>query len=344
MVNRPTVNEDSILRQIRNWCYGTHVDSTMFGVGDDAAAIQPSGRPILFCSDMTIQNEHFNLDFSTPADVGHKCMARVLSDLAAMGAQPLGVTISIALPKSWQASNLETFLENFYEGAVAVSRAFKAPIVGGDLTRVAGPITIDVAAIGETRFHGKPWRRTGACPRDLVFVTGPLGAAAFALEEMNAGRISQLPSEIAARHLRPLPRFDVGERFGTHPVHAAIDISDGLVRDALRLCIESNVSMVIDESRIPLVESTNGSDSKRIDFALSGGDDYELILIVAAGWAESPFGTTELRAIGALPIGKIEASAKRGHPEVFVTSENGARRLVASTSISPSGHDPFRDA
>ncbi len=342
MVNRRPVNEDSILRQIRNWCYATHTDSTMFGVGDDAAAIQPSGRPILFCSDMTIQNEHFNLDFSTPFDVGHKCLARVLSDLAAMGAQPLGVTISIALPKDWAAAELQDFLANFYEGAVAISRALTAPIVGGDLTRVAGPVTIDVAAIGETRGFGNPWRRTGAIPGDLVFITGPLGTAAFALEEMKAGRVSQLPVEIAAKHLRPVPRLDVGKRFDKHPVHAAIDVSDGLVRDALRLCVESNVSLVINEPSIPLLGSTPGNDAKRIEHALSGGDDYELILVLDPAWAESPFGSNELRAIGASLIGKIEASAKL--PEVFITSENGARKLAASETFSPSGHDPFRDA
>jgi thiamine-monophosphate kinase len=348
MVNRRPVNEDSILRQIRNWCNSTHLNSTMFGIGDDAAAIQPSGRPILFCSDMTLQNEHFDLDFSTAADVGHKALARVLSDLAAMGSQPLGVTISIALPKTWQPSTLESFLEHFYEGAVSASKLFKAPIVGGDLTRVQGPITIDVAAIGETREGSRPWRRAGACPRDLVFVTGSIGAAAFALDEMRQGKLAQLSYEIAAKHLRPVPRFDVAERFSPYPVHAAIDISDGLVRDAFRLCVESNISMVIDETKIPLMApSENHEDKsgrKRIDCALYGGDDYELILIIAADWAESLFGATELRAIGASLIGKIEASSSRGNPEVYLTSEEGARRLAASMKFAPLGYDPFRDA
>lgn len=340
------MNEDSILRKIREWCETTQNKSTLIGIGDDAAAIQSHGGPIIFCSDMSIENVHFNLHYSSTADVGYKALARVLSDIAAMGAAPLGVTVSIAVPTKWVAAETEKFLEGFYHGAIEISRDVRAPIAGGDLSRIDGPISIDVAAIGETKSLRDVWRRSTAQAGDRVFVSGELGAAAFALGEMNSGQLKDLDPKIAAKHFRPRPRFDVAEKFREaaahrtdhdcqNPVHAAIDISDGLVRDAHRVCKESNVSMALAEEKIPR--------SHALDFALNGGDDYELLLCVDANWAGSLTGAREIAACGLIEIGRVEAPSVQGNA-IWLVASSGERLVLASESVSARGHDPFRDA
>lgn len=313
------MNEDAILEKIRQWCKITYGTSTILGVGDDAAVIQPSGRPLFFCSDLSIENVHFDFAFSSPADVAYKAIVRPLSDLAAMAAQPLGVTISIALPKSWPPVRLEKFLEDFYEGAVQCACEFKTPIVGGDLTRADSPLTIDVAAIGETREHGNIWKRSGAKAGDLAFVTGPLGLAAFALQEMKTGKKDFLTPEMAMKHLRPRPRFDAGSALTKLPVTAAIDISDGLISDALRLCKESDLSLALNDKRWN-------------EFELHGGDDYELLLAIDPLWSSSASGKALLRDLGIYEIGQFKTRGQ--HPSTV---------LRAESVINPMGHDSFRD-
>lgn len=336
------MNEDSILRKIQEWCQSTHRESTTLGIGDDAAIVSSSGRPVIFCSDLTIEKTHFDFNFSAPDDVGHKALARVLSDLAAMGAQPLGLTLSIAIPKSYSLAQTEAFLEKFYEGAVAISRLYGAPILGGDLSKYHderdGPLVIDVAAIGETRGKNPAWRRSGARAGDLAFVTGPLGAAAHALGELQAGRRENLDAKLLLRHTRPRPRFDVGERFAPHPVNAAIDISDGLVRDAYRVCRASGLSLAVEKAAVPLFEGTNLSDAQKLALALHGGDDYELLLAVDPSWAQRDFADDELRTIGATCIGRFESSTD---PAIYLESTGLPREIIAGARRPAGGHDPF---
>lgn len=266
-----------------------------------------------------IEHIHFERAFSSPSDIGYKSIARSLSDLAAMGASPLGVTLSIAVPKSWSQTETENFLANYFEGAVKISREFRSPIVGGDLSRIDGPLVVDVAAIGEARETNAVWTRAGAKPGDLAYVTGPLGLAAFALAEMKNGRAGLLTKETAARHLRPRPRFDAGELLSMHPIHASIDISDGLVQDALQVCVESKVSLDLD-------------DHNFTDFELHGGDDYELLLALPKEIAETPEVASLLTALGAKAIGRF-----------IDVGSSGPHVRLRSNPIEPLGHDSFRD-
>ncbi len=289
----------------------------MLGVGDDAAILRSSGREILFCSDMMIENIHFDFKFSTPADVGYKAIARSLSDVAAMGGTPLGITISISIPKAWSAEKCETFLFGFYQGACEISREFKSPIVGGDLSRSSSHLFIDIAAVGQSRATNATWRRSGARAGDLAFVTGELGRAAFALGEFKSGRTPEYG--VALKHLRPRPRFDVGEMLPADAVHAAIDISDGFVRDALHLCQASSVSLEL-------------TDQNFSDFELFGGDDYELLLAIPPEVVRPSVIETILATLGAIAVGVFTQNAAR-------TSEVRLR----SRPLKPLGHDSFRD-
>lgn len=274
----------------------------MIGIGDDAAAVQVSGRPVTFCSDLTIEGTHFDLQFSKFDDIAYKGFARVLSDLAAMAAMPLGCTISIAIPNTWTETEREKNLELFYRGALAHSLEFQCPILGGDLSTSKGPLVIDFAAIGEARPASSLWTRSAIRPGDQIYVTGKLGGAAYALEELQAGRRASLSTALLQRHLRPKPRLDVATRLAPCPISGAIDISDGLLADLSRACKASYVTPLLDEAAIPLHEGAS------LRHALHGGDDYELLLFLPASWHACDYAQGELRHIGATRIGHVEAT------------------------------------
>lgn len=296
------LQETQLVEKIRDWCKSSHQYSTMIGIGDDAAAVQVSGRPVTFCSDLTIEGTHFDLRFSKFDDIAYKGFARVLSDLAAMAAMPLGCTISIAIPNTWTELEREKNLELFYRGALAHSLEFQCPILGGDLSTSKGPLVIDFAAIGEARPASSLWTRSAIRPGDQIYVTGKLGGAAFALEELQAGRRASLSDALLQRHLRPKPRLDVATRLAPCPISGAIDISDGLLADLSRACRASYVTPIIEETAVPIHEGAS------LRHALHGGDDYELLLFLPESWHACDYAQGELRQIGAKRIGHVEAT------------------------------------
>jgi len=298
------LQETQLVEKIRDWCKSSHQYSTMIGIGDDAAAVQVSGRPVTFCSDLTIEGTHFDLRFSKFDDIAYKGFARVLSDLAAMAAMPLGCTISIALPNTWTEQDRERNLELFYKGALAHSLEFQCPILGGDLSTSKGPLVIDFAAIGEARPASSLWTRSAIRPGDQIYVTGTLGGAAFALEELQAGRRTALSDELLKRHLRPKPRLDVARRLAPCPISGAIDISDGLLADLSRACKASFVQPILEESEIPLHPGAS------LRHALHGGDDYELLLFLPASWHNCDYAQGEMKHIGAKRIGHVTSIKK----------------------------------
>lgn len=298
-------DEDALLAKIKSWCEPSDRRRALVGLGDDAAVLCPTNESVILCSDLTIENVHFDLSFSTAFDVGHKCLARPLSDIAAMGGKSVGVTISIALPKNQTQLGRTEFLEEFYRGAVSLALKTETTILGGDISTVDGPLVIDVAAAGETRSNQAAWQRSGAQPTDLAFVTGPLGAAGYALREFKAGRGATLPPATAQRHLRPWPRLDIAHALMSCPVKAAMDLSDGLVKDGARLARASKVSIQWDETKIPLAlrEISLLTERERLDFALNSGDDYELLLALPKDWAASTEGTQKVTELGLVQIG-----------------------------------------
>lgn len=334
------MTEDSILQKIRRWCEATQTSSTIVGIGDDAAFIQTTSKNIFFCSDLMIEKVHFDLGFSDPSDVGYKSLARSLSDIAAMGGRPLAVTIAIALPRVWSEERTELFLEAFYLGACELARKTETSIAGGDLSRIDGPIVIDVAAVGtrnadSNAVDANPWLRSNARPGDLVYVSGALGGAAFALREMQAGRKAHLAMELTRRHLRPTPRFDIVQYLQRAPITCAMDISDGLVQDANRLCEASGVSLRLDLSEVPVDSRITAED--RLQLALYGGDDYELVLVVPESWANSDEGDAALTQSRCRRIGQIVSFKPSYATRVLSETAGGFK------ACDLHGHDPFRD-
>ncbi len=295
--------EKSLVKRLKTWCQPTLRPTSMIGIGDDAGAIYTSGRPVTICSDLMIEGTHFDTLFfdqqSGWNDVGHKGLARVLSDLAAMASLPLACTVSLALPKNWSETEIENNLEALFAGITKLASRHDCTVIGGDLSRTRGAFVADFAAIGEVRPASSLWRRDEVRPGDQIYVTGPLGGAAMALENLQAGKRAETPIENLKRHWRPEPRLDVASRLASAPVSGAIDISDGLVNDLTRVCQASHLSFELDEASVPLAEGAS------LQHALHGGDDYELLLFLPDSWHGCDFAQSELKAVGASRIGRV---------------------------------------
>ncbi|MEQ9463137.1 MAG: thiamine-phosphate kinase [Haliea sp.] len=241
------------------------------GVGDDCAilALEP-GERLATSVDTVVAGVHFPPD-SLPEDVGYRAVAAAASDLAAMGARPLGMTLALTLPDAD-----ELWLHSFSQGVGAAASALALPLVGGDTTR--GPLTVSVQVFGALP-AGKALLRAGAQVGDAVYVSGTLGDAAGGLAVLE-GRYRPEPEAaeyLEQRFFRPLPRLQLGMLL-LDDAHAAIDISDGLLADAGHIAAASGVGIRLDAGRLPLSPAlaSHPDRDQALRWALAGGDDYEL--------------------------------------------------------------------
>ncbi|MGH2758677.1 MAG: thiamine-phosphate kinase [Actinomycetota bacterium] len=250
------------------------------GIGDDAAVLDVSeGSSVVATADALVEGVHFRWDWSKPADVGYKSVTANVSDLAAMGARPRWLLLTLCAPRS----TTEEILHDLYEGVQAACVDYGTELVGGD-TVSADTFVVSVAALGDVA--GDPLRRSGAKVGDVLAVTGPLGRAAAGVNLL----LSQDPKKVSpedalacmAAHTRPLARVAEGLALRRSGVHAAIDISDGLGSDVRRLAEASGVGAEIDLERLPVaaearrVADARGWDIERM--VLGGGEDYELLV------------------------------------------------------------------
>jgi len=240
------------------------------GIGDDCALLNPTaGEEIAITSDMLVEGRHFFMD-ANPGLLGRKALAVNLSDLAAMGAKPIGFTLAIALPTEDKA-----WLEAFSKGLFAIANQYSCPLIGGDTT--AGPLTISITAFGSIP-SGKAIRRSGAKAGDDIWVSGTVGDARLALaalrHEMNLPE-SDL-KQIEHRMHNPTPRVELGMKI-REIASAALDISDGLLGDLQHILKQSQVSAEVFLDQLPKSETLQKqSEDIQNQFAASGGDDYEI--------------------------------------------------------------------
>ena len=240
------------------------------GIGDDCALIKPLvNEEIAITSDMLVEGRHFFAG-ANPQLLARKALAVNLSDLAAMGAIPLGFTLAIALPK------IDTpWLEAFSKGLFAIAQEFSCPLIGGDTT--AGPLTIAITAFGSAPI-GKSIRRSGAKPHEDIWVSGSVGDARLALAALR--HEITLPAEdlvqIEQRMHQPIPRVQLGVEL-RDIASSAIDISDGLLGDLRHILKQSQLDAEISLGSIPKSPVLQKQDRVlQNQFAASGGDDYEL--------------------------------------------------------------------
>jgi thiamine-monophosphate kinase len=248
----------------------------ILGIGDDAALLRlPPGTDLAAAVDTLVEGRHFPAG-SDARSIGHRALAVNLSDLAAMGATPAWATLALTLPSAERA-----WLERFSAGLHALANEYGVALVGGDTT--AGPLTISVQILGYIA-SGAGLRRSGAQPGDLIVVTGTLGDAGAGLALMQ-GRVTAperaLADALIQRFEYPTPRVHFGAA-ARDIANAAMDLSDGLVGDLPKLATASGVAAHVEVARLPLSAPLTAlvSLDRAREWALSAGDDYELLLTV----------------------------------------------------------------
>jgi thiamine-monophosphate kinase len=257
------------------------------GLGDDCALLKHGDEFLALSTDVSLEGIHFRLDWISPEEVGWRAVAAALSDLAAEGAEPIGVLCAVTMP----AAAPEAELLRLMSGASDAARAVGAPVLGGDLA--SGPAwSVAVTVVGCTP---TPVTRAGAGPGDRLWVTGALGGARAALEPWLLGR-EPLPGA-RKRFAHPEPRIAAGRWLARHGAHAMLDLSDGLASDARHLAAASGLSVLIDLDSIPIaVEAEQEAGQLGIpapQFAAEGGEDYELFVALPASFAAAGLFHTE---------------------------------------------------
>ena len=318
--------EKALGRSVRAW------PAVRLGIGDDAALFRPrAGHELILTCDWFLEGTHFLRDKHPPDSVGWKCLARALSDVAAMGGIPRCFLLSLAIP----ASHSGRWLDEFLGGLRRASRKFGCVLAGGDTTR-RKKILVNINVVGEIR-AGRAVLRSGARPGDLIYVSGNLGEAELGLQIL---RRSQGPADpknpVLKKHLYPEPRLALGQWLAEEGLASAMmDLSDGLSSDLPRLCDASGVGARLESERIPRIQNSEAARKLRLNplnLALNGGDDYELLFTVPAQKAKSLPGA--FQGVRLTSIGQIAEKAK-----LVVHGKNGRDRPVTS-----GGWDPFLKA
>ncbi len=242
------------------------------GIGDDTAALSiPAGHETLVTTDFTLETVHFRREWHPPVCVGHRCLTRGLSDIAAMGGEPVAAFLSLALPEDLP----QRWVDGFLDGFLALASRYGVVLAGGDIAQSPSGVLADVMAVGSVP-EGKAILRSGARPGDHIFVTGDLGAPSAMLERMYKNpRGRYRPSDCPA-HFLPEPQLAVGRYLREKAIATSmIDISDGLSSDLAHICDESGVRAEIQAETVPL--GTVGRHEVSLDQALHGGDEYQLL-------------------------------------------------------------------
>jgi thiamine-monophosphate kinase len=232
---------------------------------------------MLLTTDFSLEGVHFRREWHPAEAVGHRCFARGLSDIAAMGGTPLAAFLSLALPRTLP----QPWVDQFLKGLLKLADACSVSLAGGDTAQSPGGVLADIVVVGSVP-KGKAIRRSGARPGDRIYVTGALGGAAATLKLLFSGR--KLRPADYPRHFHPTLRIEVGRFLLEEGLASAmIDLSDGLSTDLAHICEESGVGAEVQTSAIPC--AIIGKPAREVDlrFALHGGEDYELLFTIPRG-------------------------------------------------------------
>ncbi len=248
------------------------------GIGDDCAILQiPAGHQTLVTTDFSLEGIHFRREWHPPAVVGHRCLTRGLSDIGAMGGTPVAAFLSLALPHDLRQDWVDKFMTGFLE----LAGQFGVSLAGGDTAQSPDGILADIVVIGSVP-KGKAILRSGARAGDRIYVTGVLGGAAATLKLLFSGQKLR-PADYPC-HFHPVPRIEIGRFLREKGLASAmIDLSDGLSTDLGHICDESRVGAEILSDAVPCAEIGKPGREVELEFALHGGDDYELLFTAPRG-------------------------------------------------------------
>ncbi len=270
-------------------------------------------QELVVTTDLSLEKVHFRRDWHPPQSVGHRCLARGLSDLAAMGARPEAAFLSLALPKGLTGS----WMERFFDGLLALAEKYQVPLAGGDTAKSpTGLVIADIVLLGSVP-RDRALLRSGARAGDILYVTGALGGSAAELVALQRRPAAfRKPDEIRHPHLYPEPRVAAGmalmrRRLAT----AAIDLSDGLSTDLSHLCEESGLAAEIDAEALPIDARAT------VEQALHGGEDYELLFTASAR-------TAMPRSLGGVSVHAIGRMKKRGKAPMVEIRRGGQREAL----------------
>jgi thiamine-monophosphate kinase len=334
-----TMGELGLIEQIRRDF--THKNKAVtLGIGDDCAILRPpSGCEVVVTTDFTLEGRHFRRDLHPPESVGHRCLARGLSDLAAMGATPLAAFLSLALPATMltEASG-RAWTKHFFDGLRALSELHGVPLAGGDTAESPGGrgalVLADIVLIGSAP-KGMALRRAGASVGDALYVTGQLGGAAAELSKMfgRRRRVASAKTTEGHPHLFPDPRLDVGDALLRRRLATAcIDVSDGLSTDLAHICQASALCAEIEQAALPIHPLALKLGAKAaLDAALNGGEDYELLFAAPAS-VKMP------SSLAGVPMTRIGSFMPRrtGRPMMTLVTPDGRRE-----ELKPGGWEHF---
>jgi len=295
------------------------------GIGDDCAILRiPPGHETLVTTDFSLEGVHFRREWHSPEVIGHHCLARGLSDIAAMGGEPIAAFLSLALPRRLPQS----WVDRFLRGLLRLADEFNVSLAGGDSSEFPQGILADLAVVGCAP-KGTAIRRSGAHPGDQIYVTGELGGAAAALKLLSCGRKVR-PADFP-RHFHPIPRIEVGRILRKRGLASAmIDLSDGLSTDLAHICEESGVGAEIRAETIPRARIGRPAREVDLQFALHGGEDYEL-LFTAPGRRRIP---AQIAGVQITQLGHI---TRKKH--VTLMSEGGVKM-----ALRPQGWEHFKSS
>ncbi|HTW59254.1 MAG TPA: thiamine-phosphate kinase [Terriglobales bacterium] len=281
------------------------------GIGDDCAVLRiVPGNEILVTTDFSLEGIHFRRDWHAAESVGHRCLARGLSDIAAMGGEPVAAFLSLALPRDLP----QAWVGRFVRSLVSLAEKYGVSLAGGDTAESPDGILADIVVVGAVP-KGKAVLRSGAGAGDRVFVSGELGGSAAAVLAMRTKPKKKVNPREYSRHFYPEPRIELGRVLREKGlVSAMIDLSDGLSTDLAHICEESGVGAEIASALIPCARVGKPAREVALDLALHGGEDYELLFT-------APKGKRVPAQIGGVALTQIGVITRS--PGIFVRNEKG---------------------
>ena len=329
------IAEKALIAQVRRLAMLARNPTVQTGIGDDCAVLrllpgrrkergEEKEKDTLVTTDFTLEGIHFRRDWHPAESVGHRCLARGLSDIAAMGGEPVAAFLSLALPRDLPQS----WVGRFARSLISLAERYNVTLAGGDTAQSPNGVLADIVVVGTTP-KGKAVLRSGARPGDRIYVSGELGGSAAAVWQMRKKPTRKLNPREYPRHFFPDPRIELGRVLREKGLASAmIDTSDGLSTDLAHICEESGVGAELQAVAIP--RASVGKPAREVDlqFALHGGEDYELLFTAPRGKRIPP----RIAGIPVTHIGHVTRQRK-----IFLRNKGGG-----GYELEPLGWEHFR--